>query len=263
MNAPTESLGAVGGLRTHLEGRIGFERVTFRYAGRPSPALVEFDLEIQPGTLVGIMGRSGSGKTTLTRLIQGLYGAEEGVIRIDGNDLRELDLVHVRRQIGVVLQEYFHFKGTIRDNLAVNRPDASMREIVRAAELAGAAEFITRLPRGFDTAIEESGTNLSGGQRQRLAIARALLAEPRILIFDEATSALDPESELIVQENLARIARGRTVLIVSHRLSSIAGADVIVVMDKGRLVATGKHRELLGSCPLYHQLWFQQNRFAA
>jgi subfamily B ATP-binding cassette protein HlyB/CyaB len=263
MNAPTESLGAVGGLRTHLEGRIGFERVTFRYAGRPSPALVEFDLEIQPGTLVGIMGRSGSGKTTLTRLIQGLYGAEEGVIRIDGNDLRELDLVHLRRQIGVVLQENFLFKGTIRDNLAVTRPDASMREVVRAAELAGAAEFITRLPRGFDTAIEESGTNLSGGQRQRLAIARALLAEPRILIFDEATSALDPESELIVQENLARIARGRTVLIVSHRLSSIAGADVIVVMDKGRLVATGKHRELLGSCPLYHQLWFQQNRFAA
>lgn len=263
MNAQSETLGGAGGLKPRIEGRITFERVTFRYPGRPAPALVELDLDIQPGTLVGIMGRSGSGKTTVTRLIQGLYAADEGVIRIDGQDLRELDLVHLRSRISVVLQENFLFKGTVRDNIAVTRPDASLREIIRAAELAGASEFVTRLPRGFDTPIEENGSNLSGGQRQRLAIARALLAEPRVLIFDEATSALDPESELIVQENLARIARGRTVLIVSHRLSSIAGADVILVMDKGRLVASGKHRELLGNCPLYHQLWFQQNRFAA
>ncbi len=263
MNAQSETLGGSGGLKPAVNGRISFERVTFRYPGRPTPALLEFEVDIQPGTLVGIMGRSGSGKTTVTRLVQGLYAAEEGVIRIDGQDLRELDLIHLRSRIGVVLQENFLFKGTIRDNIAVTRPDASLREIVRAAELAGAAEFITRLPRGFDTPVEENGTNLSGGQRQRLAIARALLAEPRVLIFDEATSALDPESELIVQENLAHIARGRTVLMVSHRLSSIAGADMILVMDKGRLIASGKHRELLTGCPLYHQLWSQQNRFAA
>ena len=263
MNAPSEGLGAAGSLRPRLAGKISFEGVTFRYPGRPAAALDALDLEIAPGTLVGVMGRSGSGKTTLTRLLQGLYAADQGTIRFDGVDLRELDLVHLRRQIGVVLQDSFLFRGTIRDNLAITRPGAPMQEIVRAAELAGADEFVTRLPRGFDTAIEENGANLSGGQRQRLAIARALLAEPRILIFDEATSALDPESEVIVQENLGRIAKGRTVFLVSHRLSMIAGADVILVMDKGRLVATGPHRELLRACPLYRQLWQQQNRFAA
>ena len=263
MNAPSEGLGAAGSLRPRLAGKISFESVTFRYPGRPAAALDDLDLEIAPGTLVGVMGRSGSGKTTLTRLLQGLYAADQGTIRFDGVDLRELDLVHLRRQIGVVLQDSFLFRGTIRDNLAITRPAAPMLEIVRAAELAGADEFITRLPRGFDTSIEENGANLSGGQRQRLAIARALLAEPRILIFDEATSALDPESEVIVQENLGRIAKGRTVFLVSHRLSMIAGADVILVMDKGRLEASGRHRELLQTCQLYRQLWQQQNRFAA
>ena len=263
MNAKSEGLGAAGTLRPQLRGRIGFEGVTFRYPGRPAPALDDLDLDIKAGTVVGVMGRSGSGKTTFTRLLQGLYAADEGTIRFDGVDLRELDLVHLRRQIGVVLQDSFLFRGTIRDNLAITRPDAPMAEIVRAAELAGADEFVTRLPRGFDTAIEENGANLSGGQRQRLAIARALLAEPRILILDEATSALDPESEVIVQQNLARIAKGRTVVLVSHRLSMIAGADVILVMDKGQLVARGQHRELLQGCQLYRQLWQQQNRFAA
>ncbi|HNI83453.1 MAG TPA: ATP-binding cassette domain-containing protein, partial [Rhodocyclaceae bacterium] len=200
------------------------------------------------------------GKTTLTRLMQGLYPVQDGIVRFDGIDLREIDLAHLRRQIGVVLQDNFLFRGTVRDNLSITRPTAGFDEIVAAARLAGADEFIERLPQGYDTLLEENAANLSGGQRQRLAIARALLNRPRILILDEAASALDPESEAIFLNNLAGLTAGRTVIIVSHRLSALTRADAIMVLDRGHIVDAGRHEELLGRCAVYTQLWNQQTR---
>jgi ATP-binding cassette subfamily B protein len=213
---------------------------------------------IKAGTVVGIVGRSGSGKTTLTKLIQGLYPVAEGIIRFDGVDAREIDLSHLRRQTGVVLQENFLFRGTVRENVCVTRPDASFEDIVAACQAAGADEFIERLPQGYDTLLEENGANLSGGQKQRLSIARCLLSQPRVLILDEAASALDPESEAIFIRNLSRIAIGRTVIMISHRLSTLVNADAILVMQQGRLVDSGRHDELLTRSATYQQLWNQQ-----
>jgi ATP-binding cassette subfamily B protein len=234
--------------------------VTFRYAPNAAPALNQISFNLPAGKVLGVVGRSGSGKTTLTRLIQGLYHAQEGVIRFDGVDIREIDLAHLRRQIGVVLQDSFLFRGTVRENLAVTKPSAQLAEIVAAAHTAGADEFIERLPQGYDTLLEENGANLSGGQRQRLAIARALLTRPRMLILDEAASALDPESEAIFLSNLSQLVAGRTVIIVSHRLSTLTSADAIMVMDRGNIVDAGKHEQLLTRCPIYAQLWHQQTR---
>jgi ATP-binding cassette subfamily B protein len=208
----------------------------------------------------GIVGRSGSGKTTLTRLISGLYPIQQGLLRIDGFDAREIDLVHLRTNLGLVLQENFLFRGTVRENIACVKRDATFEEVAQAARLAGADEFIERLPRGFDTMLEENAENLSGGQKQRLAIARALITNPRILILDEATSALDSESELIIRRNIRRIAEGRTVIIVSHRLSMLADADAILVIDRGRIVDVDRHDRLLTQCTTYRQLWNQQTK---
>jgi ATP-binding cassette subfamily B protein len=218
---------------------------------------------IEPGQIVGIVGivgRSGSGKTTITRLIQGLYRPQAGLVNIDGQDLRELDLAHLRTQIGVVLQENFLFRATVRENIAMTKPAASLDEVMRAAQLAGAHEFIQRLPHGYSTMLEESAANLSGGQRQRLAIARALIHDPPVLVLDEATSSLDPESEAIIQQHLAAMARGRTIVIITHRLSFVARADAIIVVDQGRVVQVDNHETLLGSCLPYKQLWSQQAR---
>lgn len=258
MNRPPEGRPGAGGLRPQLAGEIDFNDVTFRYPGASVAALDRASFKVAAGTIVGIVGRSGSGKTTVTRLIQGLYGVQEGVIRFDGIDAREIDLSHLRRQIGVVLQENFLFRGTVRDNICVARPDASFEEIVTAAQAAGADEFIERLPQGYDTLLEENAANLSGGQKQRLSIARALLTKPRILILDEAASALDPESEAIFIRNLSRIAVGRTVLMISHRLSTLVNAHAILVMQQGRLVDQGRHKELLARCATYQHLWQQQ-----
>ncbi|MEY5099440.1 MAG: hypothetical protein RJA36_2159 [Pseudomonadota bacterium] len=247
-----------GGLRPRFQGRIALDGVTFRYPGAAMTALDRVSLEIEPGTVVGVVGRSGSGKTTFTRLIQGLYPVQEGVVRFDGVDIREIDLAHLRRSIGVVLQDNFMFRGSVRENIAMARPDASFEQIVAAAQTAGADEFIERLPQGYDTLLEENAGNLSGGQRQRLAIARALLPAPRILILDEATSALDPESEAIFIRNLGRIAAGRTVIIVSHRLSTLVNSDRILVFERGCLADAGRHPELVGRCEPYTQLWNQQ-----
>ena len=247
-----------GGLRPTLKGQIGLDGVTFRYPGAAMTALDRIQMNIAPGTVVGVVGRSGSGKSTFTRLIQGLYPVQEGVIRFDGIDIREIDLAHLRRSIGVVLQDNFMFRGTVRENIAMARPDASFELIVAAAQAAGADEFIERLPQGYDTLLEENASNLSGGQRQRLAIARALLPAPRILILDEASSALDPESEAIFIRNLGRIAAGRTVIIVSHRLSTLVHSDQIFVFERGCLADAGRHDELLGRCEPYTQLWNQQ-----
>jgi len=204
------------------------------------------------------MGRSGSGKTTVTRVLQRLHSNYEGLIKIDGIDVREYDVDHLRRSLGVVLQENFLFTGTIRENITAGKPDATFDETVRAARLAGAEEFIDKLPRGYETHIYEGSPNLSGGQRQRLAIARALILDPRILILDEATSALDAESEAIVNANISRISQGRTMIVISHRLSSLVSADAILVLERGRVHDIGRHEELLERCDIYSNLWHQQ-----
>ncbi|HEY3432102.1 MAG TPA: peptidase domain-containing ABC transporter [Rhodocyclaceae bacterium] len=258
MNRPSEGRAGAGGLRPQLKGTITFEDVTFRYPGATNMALDKASFTIPAGSVVGIVGRSGSGKTTLTKLIQGLYSVQEGLVRFDGTDAREIDLSHLRRQIGVVLQENFLFRGTIRENLSVIKPDATIEEITEAARAAGAEEFIERMPQGYDTLLEENASNLSGGQKQRLSIARSLLAKPNILILDEAASALDPESEAIFIKNLSQIAIGRTVVMISHRLSTLVNADAILVMQRGRLSDCGRHDELLERCETYQQLWNQQ-----
>lgn len=262
MNQPSEQGRGRRGLRMPLKGRIEFEDIRFRYAPEAAPALDGVSFSIPEGSIFGIMGRSGSGKTTITRLLQGLHFAQEGLIRIDGHDIREIDLDYLRANTGVVLQESFLFRGSIRDNIAAGKSNATIEEVMRAARLAGADEFIERLPRGFDTLLEEGSANLSGGQRQRLAIARALLMDPPILILDEATSALDAESEAILQTNLMSIAHGRTVIIISHRLSSLLSASRILVMDRGRAADIGPHDALLERCAVYRHLWMQQNRLA-
>lgn len=263
MNQRPERSGRTNGLRPDLKGMIQFEDVSFRYVADGAPALDGVSFSIPSGTVCGIVGRSGSGKTTITRLIQGLYPIQQGLLRIDGFDVREIDLVHLRKSIGVVLQDNFLFRGTVRDNIAAAKPDATLDEIAEAARMAGAEEFIERLPRGYDTMLEENAENLSGGQRQRLAIARALVTDPRLLIFDEATSALDPESETIIRDNLRQIASGRTVVIVSHRLSTLVDADAIVVVERGKIADIGRHDQLVSRCVTYRHLWNQQTRQAA
>jgi ATP-binding cassette subfamily B protein len=239
---------------------LDFENTTFRYPGAAVAALDHINFTVMPGEVIGVVGRSGSGKTTLTRMIQGIQIPTEGIIKLDGVDLRQIDLSHIRQNIGIVLQESFLFRGTIRQNISATNPRASAEEIVAAARLAGAEEFIDQLPMAYDSLLEEGATNLSGGQRQRIAIARALLSKPRILIFDEATSALDPESESIIQQNLSQIAQGRSMIIVSHRLSSLVNSDRILVLDKGKVVDMAPHTELLSRCEIYSHLWKQQTR---
>ena len=258
MNRPSEGRSGAGGLRPTLTGNISFDDVTFRYPGATAMALNKAKFSIQAGTVVGIVGRSGSGKSTLTKLIQGLYPVQEGIIRFDGIDARELELAHLRRQVGIVLQENFLFRGSVRDNISIAKPSASLEEIVHAAQLAGADEFVERLPQGYDTILEENASNLSGGQKQRLSIARSLLLKPRILILDEAASALDPESEAIFIGNLSKMAVGRTVIMISHRLSTLVNSDAIMVMQQGRLADMGRHEELLARSETYQQLWHQQ-----
>jgi subfamily B ATP-binding cassette protein HlyB/CyaB len=262
MNHKVERAGRTEGLRPDISGAIEFENVSFRYRADGGLALDDVSFSIPAGSIFGIVGRSGSGKTTVTRMIQGLYPVQDGLVRIGGYDARELDLGHLRKSVGVVLQDTFLFRGTVRENIAAAKPDASFDEVVKAARLAGALEFIEQLPRGFDTMIEEDATNLSGGQKQRLSIARALVTDPQILILDEATSALDPESEMIVRQSIRGIAKGRTVIIVSHRLSTLADANAILVIDRGKLADVGAHEELLTRCTTYRHLWNQQTRLA-
>ena len=260
MNRAPEGRGG-GGLRPLLKGEIRFDEVTFRYPGASTTALDRATFTIPAGAVVGIVGRSGSGKTTLAKLIQGLYPVQEGVVRFDGLDAREIDLSHLRKQIGIVMQENFLFRGTVRDNITATKPDASFEEVVASAQAAGADEFIERLAQGYDTMLEENASNLSGGQKQRLSIARSLLSKPHILILDEAASALDPESEAIFIRNLSKIAVGRTVVMISHRLSTLVKADAILVMQQGRLADAGRHEELLSRCQTYQQLWNQQTSY--
>lgn len=256
MNTPCEHPG--GGMRPPILGGISFEHIHFRYQEHLPDVLHDVNLEIRPGETIGIVGRSGSGKSTLVRLVQAMYQPRSGTVKLDGVDVRELDKAYLRRHIGVVLQENYFFQGTIRDNIRLTKRDASPEAVMEAARLAGAHDFVSALPRGYDTVLEENASNLSGGQRQRLAIARALLLNPPILILDEATSALDPESEQIVKRNLVNIARGRTVLIVAHRLSMVRMADRIAVVDKGNIVGLAPHDVLVHREGLYREFWQQQ-----
>jgi ATP-binding cassette, subfamily B, bacterial HlyB/CyaB len=237
-----------------IRGAITFDHVSFRYFPDAPEVLHDICLNIEPGQVVGIVGPSGSGKSTLTKLIQRLHVPESGRVLVDGADLSVVDVSWLRRQIGVVLQENVLFNRSIRDNIALADLGLPMEPVIAAAELAGAHEFILELPRGYDTIVGERGTSLSGGQRQRIAIARALIGNPRILIFDEATSALDYESERVIQENMQRIARGRTVLIIAHRLSTVRRTDRIITVERGRLVEDGNHDELIYRDGRYAQL---------
>lgn len=242
----------------YIRGEIILDRVTFRYRNDTAEVLRQVCLHIKPGMRVGIVGRSGSGKSTLTKVIQRLYIPESGRVLIDGVDLGQVEPAWLRRQIGVVLQENFLFNGSIAQNIATARPEATLEEILKAANTAGAHEFIQELPKGYDTNVGERGASLSGGQRQRIAIARALLPDPSVLIFDEATSALDYESERIIMNNLDDMAKGRTMIMIAHRLSTVRRCDMIVVMEQGSIVEIGSHDELLIRQGHYYNLYRQQ-----
>ena len=223
-----------------------------------SVVLKDIILEIQPGEKIGIVGRSGSGKSTLTNVVQFMYQPESGDILFDGLSIKEINIAWLRSQIGVVMQENYLFDSSIRDNIAISRPDASMTEIINAARIAGAHEFILELQDGYDTKVGERGTALSGGQRQRIAIARAILSNPPVLIFDEATSALDYESERTIMHNMDAIAENRTMLIIAHRLSTVRRCDRIIVVEKGEIIESGSHDELMAQQGSYYHLYNQQ-----
>lgn len=242
----------------NIKGQIALEHVSFRYTEEGGNVLENFGVSIGAGMKVGIVGRSGSGKSTLTKLIQRLYLPDSGRIMIDGVDIAQVEPAWLRRQIGVVLQDSMLFGGTIEENIRIACPNATHEDVVRAATLAGAAEFIEELPHKYDTFVGERGSLLSGGQRQRISIARALILNPAIMIFDEATSALDYESESIIMNNLEQIAEGRTMLMIAHRLSTVQGCDAIIMLDHGRIVEAGSHAELMARQGAYYRLYMAQ-----
>ena len=242
-----------------IRGDISFDHVTFRYRIDGPEVLRDVNFSVPAGQVVGIVGPSGSGKSTLAKLVQRLYVPESGRVLIDGVDLAMVDTMWLRRQLGVVLQENILFNRSVRDNIALADPGMPVERVIAAATLAGAHEFILELPEGYHTIVGERGSSLSGGQRQRIAIARALVTEPRVLIFDEATSALDYESERIIQQNMAQICKGRTVLIVAHRLSTVRLADRIVTIDHGRITEDGTHNELIRKGGRYASLYRLQS----
>jgi ATP-binding cassette subfamily B protein len=235
-------------------GLVRFEQVTFGY-DPARPVLEDVDLELEPGRRVALIGHTGSGKTTLVSLIPRFYDVQSGRVTVDGADVRDVTLASLRRQIGVIAQDPFLFSATVRENLAFGRPEATEEELVHAARLAQAHEFVEQLPDGYDTVIGERGITLSGGQRQRLAIARALVLDPRILILDDATASVDAATEAKIRTGLREAMRGRTTVIIAHRLSTIALADEIVVLEDGRIAARGGHDELVETSPVYREIW--------
>jgi subfamily B ATP-binding cassette protein HlyB/CyaB len=264
LNSRTEPTSrSVATMLPEIRGRIRFDDVTFRYRPDAPEVLRKVACTIEPGQMIGIVGRSGSGKSTIAKLLQRLYVPDRGRVFVDEVDVAQADPVWLRRQVGVVLQENFLFNGSIRDNIALTDPGLSMERVIYAAKLSGAHEFILEFPSGYDTIVGERGCSLSGGQRQRIAIARALVADPRILIFDEATSALDYESEAIIQQNMAHICKGRTVIVIAHRLSTVRPAHRIYVIEKGDIVEVGTHAELLTKNGFYRRLHLLQEGRAA
>ena len=260
LNAPAEPSARAQTVLPPPRGLIEFRNVTFRYRPASQDVVKGVSVVIRPGEVVGIVGSSGSGKSTLTKLIQRLYMPQDGQILLDGADLSQVDPAWLRGNIGVVLQENLLFNRTIHDNIALAAPAMPRAQVIAIARLAGADEFIARMPQGYDTLIEERGANLSGGQRQRIAIARALATNPPILIFDEATSALDYESERVIQANMRQIVRNRTVIIIAHRLAAVRPCDRIIGMEDGRIVEAGPHDELIARQEgVYSKLWALQN----
>jgi ATP-binding cassette subfamily B protein/subfamily B ATP-binding cassette protein MsbA len=241
-----------------LHGNVSFENISFTYQGATEPAVKNLSLDIKKGEVVAFVGKSGSGKTTLVNLIPRFYEIQEGSIKIDGVDTRDIKLKSLRKNIGIVPQETFLFSGTIASNIAYGRDDIQKEEIVKAAKMANAYGFIMEFEKGFDTEVGERGTLLSGGQKQRIAIARALIQNPEIMILDEATSALDTESERLVQDALDKLMKGRTTFVIAHRLSTIINADKIVVMEKGEIREIGTHSELLEKGGIYRKLYETQ-----
>ncbi len=257
-NPPENTTQLSKGALPAIRGDVTFQNISFRYATDGPEILKKMSFDIKAGQKIGFVGPSGSGKSTVTKLIQRLYIPESGKVLIDGIDISTVDIAWLRRQIGVVLQENYLFNKSVRENIALTNPAISLEKVIAAAKLAGAHEFITDLPDGYDTVIEERGASLSGGQRQRIAIARALVNNPRILIFDEATSALDYESERIIQQNMASICKGRTVFMIAHRLSTVRECDQIITIEKGEITETGTHEELLKRGGRYAYLWNSQ-----
>ncbi|WP_407179668.1 type I secretion system permease/ATPase [Bradyrhizobium sp. STM 3562] len=241
-----------------IRGDVTFEHVTFRYRIDAAETLHDISIAVPAGQMVGIIGPSGSGKSTLTKLMQRLYVPESGRVMVDGVDLAMVDISWLRRQIGIVLQENVLFNSSVRDNIALADPAAPMQWVIAAAKLAGAHDFVLELPEGYDTIVGERGASLSGGQRQRIAIARALMSNPRILILDEATSSLDYESERVIQQNMREIAKGRTVFIIAHRLSTVRACDRIVTIERGRLIEDGTHDELIRNGGRYAEFYRMQ-----
>ncbi len=243
-----------------LKGEVTFEKVSFRYQGEKAPALYDIDLSVKPNQIIALVGLTGSGKTSLINLIPRFYDVTKGRVLIDGCDVREVNLKSLRDQIGIVLQTSLLFSATIAENIAYGRPDATREQIIAAAKAAQAHSFIMEMSDGYETKVGERGVTLSGGQRQRVAIARALLMDPRILIMDDSTSSVDTQTEQLIQEALSRLMQGRTTFVIAQRLSTIRQADLILVMEKGRIVQRGKHVELLDQEGLYRQIYDLQLR---
>ncbi|WP_324171961.1 type I secretion system permease/ATPase [Sulfurimonas sp.] len=260
LNTPTEQDVENAITLSKLEGDIKFENVNFKYSLNTPNILNNISFTVKSGQTIGLVGRSGSGKSTITKLVQRLYVVNSGMIYMDGVDSRHLNPKWLRGHIGVVLQENFLFSGSIKDNITLSKPAATMDEIIEASTMAGAHEFISEFSEGYDTAVGERGSALSGGQRQRVAIARALITKPKLLIFDEATSALDYESEKIIQDNMKIIKHNRTMLIIAHRLSTVRDCDVIYALDKGEILEFGSHDELMEKEGYYYSLITQQGR---
>ena len=241
-----------------IEGCVTFDDVTFRYYPEGEPVLSHVSFEAQPGETVALVGPTGAGKTTIINLIPRFYDVSQGAVRIDGIDVRDVTLASLRKQIGIVLQETTLFSGTIKDNIAFGRPDASMDAIIAAAKAAAAHDFIMSFPDGYDTPVGERGTTLSGGQKQRIAIARALLMAPRILILDDATASVDVATEAKIRAALEKLMEGRTSFVIAQRISTVMSADLIIVLEKGRIVAQGQHADLLENSPHYAEIYYSQ-----